>query len=129
MTAAVKDAHGALDRLVDRAFGLGQEEPRRSRGLTTTPTTSRRDSCARELGCVPHVDLLAKCWPSSGYSGCAGGMGSLSKSTKREITKKYAREYAEPRGTRKPGLTCACGSGRYWVRTSDLLGVNEALYH
>ncbi len=21
------------------------------------------------------------------------------------------------------------GSGRYWVRTSDLLGVNEALYH
>ena len=32
-------------------------------------------------------------------------------------------------GARKQALTFGYGSGRYWVRTSDLLGVNEALYH
>ena len=26
-------------------------------------------------------------------------------------------------------ITMASDGGRYWVRTSDLLGVNEALYH
>ncbi len=26
-------------------------------------------------------------------------------------------------------LSCGDAGGRYWVRTSDLLGVNEALYH
>ena len=32
----------------------------------------------------------------------------------------------EPRSAFLPiGVFC----GRYWVRTSDLLGVNEALYH
>jgi hypothetical protein len=30
---------------------------------------------------------------------------------------------------RKPSLTCGNASGRYWVRTSDLFGVNEARYH
>jgi hypothetical protein len=30
---------------------------------------------------------------------------------------------------RKPSLTCMFAGGRYWVRTSDLFGVNEARYH
>ena len=30
-----------------------------------------------------------------GALGCAGGMGSLSLATKREITKKYARQYVK----------------------------------
>ena len=28
-----------------------------------------------------------------------------------------------------PTLTCDYIGGRYWVRTSDLFGVNEARYH
>jgi hypothetical protein len=29
----------------------------------------------------------------------------------------------------KQPLTCMFSCGRYWVRTSDLFGVNEARYH
>lgn len=39
-------------------------------------------------------DLRVKHLPRFGNWGCAGGMGSLSMSTKREITEKYVREHA-----------------------------------
>jgi hypothetical protein len=40
-------------------------------------------------------------------------------------------EHRSPSGLRPSHepLTCTLMGGRYWVRTSDLLGVNEALYH
>ena len=51
--------------------------------------------CSRNGGGVPHLgsarEILAPCRALR----CAGGMGSgLSMSTKRESTRKYAREYA-----------------------------------
>lgn len=46
------------------------------------------------MGCVPHLGFARETLATLGALGCAGGMGSLSMATKREITKKYAREYA-----------------------------------
>ena len=56
--------------------------------------------------------------------------GNLRECLKRDRPSRWARSGHEARSvTLKRALTCDGAGGRYWVRTSDLLGVNEALYH
>jgi len=78
------------------------------------------------MGCVPHLriarEMLATVW----VLGCAGGMSSLSMATKREITKKYAREYAKAskktRGRMLDELVAATG----WSRANARWQVSAA---
>ena len=58
------------------------------------------------MGCVPHLGSAREMSAVLRALVCAGGMGSLSMSAKREITKKYAREYAAASKLRK-GVSCS----------------------
>ncbi len=63
-------------------------------GINCQSPDPRLTSCAREMGCVPHLGLARETVATCRALRCAVGMGSLSMATKREITRKYAREYA-----------------------------------
>lgn len=69
------------------------------------------------MGCMPHLGFARETLVIVGALRCAGGMGSeLSMATRREITKKYAREYAtaakKERGRMLDALVATTGWSR-----------------
>lgn len=86
------------------------------------------------MGCVPHLGNARETLVSSRVLRCAGGMGSgLSMGARREITKKYAREYASAskkvRGRLLDELVATTGWSRANARRQVAAAMIDRLVH